>query len=232
MKHDEQKGGADHERCESDAACGPQDKLIRFSVDGEDYKIREADLTPNHIIKEFGGYEPATNYLVQIQGKERVSYKGQGEIPIVLKDGARFQVICEGPTPVSDGTSNTGVKKFIAGLAALGLKPQQVADKPNNVYFDYEVDSGKYAGKKVLIGLEIPVDFPLSPPGGPHVSPHIHPIGKGKDHPTGSISESNAFAGIGEHPWQYWSRPHLFWGQSKKTVAVYMSHIWKLWDSQ
>ena len=32
--------------------------------------------------------------------------------------------------------------------------------------------------------------------------------------------------------WQYWSRPIQDWGAGKKTVAIYMSHIWRLWDSQ
>jgi hypothetical protein len=32
--------------------------------------------------------------------------------------------------------------------------------------------------------------------------------------------------------WQYWSRPFTDWANSKKTVATYMSHIWRLWDSQ
>jgi hypothetical protein len=33
--------------------------------------------------------------------------------------------------------------------------------------------------------------------------------------------------------WQYWSRPPgPEWQAGKKTVAAYMSHVWRLWGSQ
>ena len=77
--------------------------LIHFTVDGEPYTTSVEALTPNQIIHEFAGLNPQHHYLVQIQGHERTSYRGRGDIPIELHNGMRFQVIGTGPTPVSDG---------------------------------------------------------------------------------------------------------------------------------
>lgn len=74
-----------------------------FTVDGELYDTRAEELTPNEILREFAGNDPATHYLVQIQGHERISFEGKGNEPIHMKDGLRFQVISTGPTPVSFG---------------------------------------------------------------------------------------------------------------------------------
>jgi hypothetical protein len=76
---------------------------IHFTVDGEPYKTHLDHLTPNEIIRKFAQKDPASHYLVQIHGHERISYEGRGDIPIKLHNGMRFQVISTGPTPVSDG---------------------------------------------------------------------------------------------------------------------------------
>lgn len=74
---------------------------IHFFVDGEPYETDKQVLTPNEIIREFGQKDPATNYLVQIDGRQRISYQGKGDEPIRLHDGERFQIVFTGPTPVS-----------------------------------------------------------------------------------------------------------------------------------
>jgi len=80
----------------------PAHGLIHFKVDGEPFTTEAKELTPNDIIKDFAGKDPATNYLVQIRGHEKTSYEGLGNIPIEMHDGMKFQVISSGPTPVSD----------------------------------------------------------------------------------------------------------------------------------
>jgi hypothetical protein len=220
MQTDPDKGQAHHHH------------VIHFSVDGEEFETQQREWTPNAIIKEFGGRDPATNYLVEIKGHHKESFQGKRDIPIKLHDGERFQIISTGPTPVSDGSAQTGVALFLAALKALGYKPVTLAGKPDHVVFDYTVETGKFAGQRVRLGFIVPGDFPLTVPGGPHVSPHIHPVKSGGDHPTGSIQDSQDFASSAGGAWQYWSRPFKEWGQAKKTVASYMSHIWRLWDSQ
>jgi hypothetical protein len=119
------------------------------------------------------------------------------------------------------------MEAFVAGLVQLGYEPVVLADQPDRVTFDYEVESGRFAGRKVRLGIVVPGDLPATAPSGPHVSPHIHPIGQAGGHPAGAVHASDFGS-----DWQYWSRPFSDWATSKRTVAAYMSHIWRLWDSQ
>lgn len=79
----------------------PPVREIHFSVDGEPYETTKRELTPNEIIHDFAGLDPASHYLVQIRGHERISFEGKGDVPIKMHNGLRFQVISTGPTPVS-----------------------------------------------------------------------------------------------------------------------------------
>lgn len=128
----------------------------------------------------------------------------------------------------------SGVDAFVQGLIGLGYAPMSLPGKPDHVVIDYEVGSGRFSGTKVKLGFIVPGDFPLTAPSGPHVSPHIHPIRSDGQHPTGAVHKDHAapFQQALGHEWQYWSRPFPDWAASKKTVAAYMSHIWRLWDSQ
>jgi hypothetical protein len=63
------------------------------------------------------------------------------------------------------------------------------------------------------------------------VSPRFHPNPNGQQHPTGAIGDGPVPFKVGG-AWEYWSRPFKDWAKTKKTVAVYMSHIWRLWDTQ
>lgn len=201
---------------------------ILFLVDGERETTHEHALTPNFIIQEFGKKDPSIHYLIELKGHnhEKESYEGRGDEPIRLHPHQRFQIISTGPTPVSDvGTSPLAT--FASGLEALGLQP--AVDSANwRVTFDYPVLTGKFAGRTFRMGLEVPRDFPLTPPAGPHVEAVLHPTGQSGAHPTANVTDSGAF-GPG---WQYWSRPFPDWARSKKTVATYMSYIFRLWDTQ
>jgi hypothetical protein len=190
-------------------------------------------MTPNEIIEDAAKKDPATNYLRQLTPHGPINYKDKGDIPIHLRNGEKFQVICTGPTPVSDSQARTGVAAFIDGLRTLGYEPTQVPDRPDCVVIDYTVLTGKFVGRKVKLGFIVPQDFPMQAPTGPHVSPEIHPINSQGPHPTGHVHKTHAkpFEVLGGG-WQYWSRPHLNWAKSKRNVAAYMAHIWQLWDSQ
>jgi hypothetical protein len=74
---------------------------IHFFLDGEPQETDKREHTPNEIIKDFGHKDPATHYLVRIEGHRRISYQSKGEEPIKLHDGERFQIVSTGPTPVS-----------------------------------------------------------------------------------------------------------------------------------
>lgn len=207
--------------------------VIHFTVDGEPFETAQREMTPNEIIRRFAERDPATNYLVQIQGHHQVSYKDKGDEPINMHEGMKFQVISTGPTPVSDDEA-AGAGAFARGLVDLGYHPEPLPGKPDHLVMDYEVGTGKFEGTKVRLGFIVPGDFPLTPPSGPHVSPSIHPINTSGQHPTGAVHQSQAapFEAALGGGWQYWSRPFVDWAGSKKTVAAYMSHIWRLWHTQ
>ena len=204
---------------------------IHFKVDGEACVTREHELTPNEIIREFGKKDPATHYLVEIKGDHKESYKGKGDVEIKMRDGMNFQIVSTGPTPVSDSCGSRG---FVEGLRELGYDAAALGEGADHVVFDYAVQVGSRAGERVRLGVVVPRDFPNTPPGGPHVSPGIHPIHQSNDqpHPTGGVHPSAEFQRLAGGSWQYWSRPFQNWGQTKRTVTVYMAHIWRLWETQ
>jgi hypothetical protein len=216
--------GAEHHRRE-----------IHFVVDGEAEETEKREMTPDEIIRQYGRKDPATNYLIQIEGgHEKISYRDHGSEAIKLHNGMQFQIISLEPTPVSEGPIRSGVEVFIDALKVLGYSPVTLSGEPDHVMIDYEVQSGRFVGKKVRHGFIVPSDFPVTPPSGPHVSPQIYPINTNGGHPTGAVHHTQALpfeAGAGG-AWEYWSRPVPDWARSKKTVAVYMSHIWRLWASQ
>jgi hypothetical protein len=205
---------------------------IYFFLDGEREVTHQRELTPNEIIVQYGHKDPATHYLIQIEdGREVHNYKDKGNTPIQMKDGAHYQMICTGPTPVSDGRPKTGVDAFIEGLIELGYAPALRPNTTDHVYFDYVVPAGKYLGRIVKLGFVVPVDFPFSIPSGPHVSPSIHPLKpESGTHPLHGVHANRFTTDDGD--WQYWSRPFSDWKERKKTVATYMSHIRHLWETQ
>jgi len=205
---------------------------IHITVDGEPVETKHRELTADQIISEFGNQDPATSYLVEIEGNKKESFKGKGDEKIKLHDGLQFQIISTGPKPVS---ACVGVAAFSEGLSALGYEPRALPGSPDHIVFDYIVEIGKFVGRAVRLGFVVPPDFPNVPPGGPHVSPHILPIhpGNNQTHPLGGVHQSPApWQSAMGGQWQYWSRPFVNWAQTKKTVAVYMGHIWRLWETQ
>jgi hypothetical protein len=201
---------------------------IHFFVDGEREETRQREWTPNQIIKEFGKKDPATNYLVKIHGN--VSYQGHGDETIKIHNNEKFQIVSTGPTTVSDSPPRRALTLFMQGLEDLGYVPILVPGHADHVTIQYQVPSGKFAGKKLQLGFIVPGDFPLTPPSGPHISEAIHPIQAGGTHPTGGIHDAPTFKSANNQGWQYWSRPHSNW--VKKTVVEYMAHIRRLWETQ
>ena len=206
---------------------------IDFTVDGEDYKTTEREMTPNQIIREYGKMDPATHYLVKIHGARKESYQGKGDEKIKVHEHDAFQIVSTGPTPVSDAT---GPAAFADGLRALGYTPTILEKAPDHVVFDYTVDIGRLKGQTVRLGFVVPPDFPTTTPSGPHVSPQVLPLHPSGDlpHPAGAVygDRSQGFIQHTGGQWEYWSRPCPNWGQSKKNTTSYMAHIWRLWETQ
>lgn len=76
------------------------DKGVVIVFDGEPLRLPSADATPDQILN-IAGLEPATNYLVLIQGRHQVTYEGKGDEQIHVHKGEQFIALSTGPTPTS-----------------------------------------------------------------------------------------------------------------------------------
>lgn len=78
----------------------------------------------------------------------------------------------------------------------------------------YRIQTGRYTGRTVAVGLPIPVDFPDAAPYGVHV---------GKNHGFGgSIPRENA-SPLGPD-WSFWSR-QANWEAERRTPQHYMDQV-------
>jgi hypothetical protein len=74
-------------------------KVIKYTVDGKSQETTEDELTPNQILQN-AGTDPATNYLVEIIGREKKSFQGNNN-PIHMHEHMKFISVSTSPTPVS-----------------------------------------------------------------------------------------------------------------------------------
>ena len=110
-----------------------------------------------------------------------------------------------------------GKSEFERQLQELGYSPE--AQPVGRTAFEYEVPGGRFAGRRIRLGFEVPPDFPRTPPGGPHLCPPLLPLNpNAPDHPA-----RTAVSNFGED-WQYWSRPFPGW-KPGSAVARYVAFV-------
>jgi hypothetical protein len=73
---------------------------IHYEVDDEPQETDHQELTPQEILAH-AKIDPKTHYLVQIKGKERISYKDDPTKEIRMRNGMKFISVSTGSTPVS-----------------------------------------------------------------------------------------------------------------------------------
>jgi len=73
---------------------------IDYTVDDEPQSTTSKILTPRQILTD-AGIDPATHYLVQLQGQHQISYKDTPDVEIKMHEHMKFISISTGPTPVS-----------------------------------------------------------------------------------------------------------------------------------
>lgn len=76
------------------------EKEVEIVFDGEPLLLPSSDTTPDEILTR-AGLDPATNYLVLIQGRHQVSFQGKGTEAIHVHKGESFIALSTGPTPTS-----------------------------------------------------------------------------------------------------------------------------------
>jgi hypothetical protein len=82
------------------AETGKTGKRIEFTVDGEPVTTTAEILTPDQILR-LAGIDPATSYLVKVEGRKQESYQGRGDEPIRVHEHQVFVSVSTGPTPTS-----------------------------------------------------------------------------------------------------------------------------------
>lgn len=73
---------------------------ITFTVDDEPVTTEDRSLTPVDIMT-LAGVDPATHYLVQVQGRHQTSYQDKPNEEIKVHPNEVFVTVSTGPTPVS-----------------------------------------------------------------------------------------------------------------------------------
>ena len=122
---------------------------------------------------------------------------------------------------------------FVNQLRALGFNPQEpAADK---VYFEWLVEVGPNAGKRVLVGTTVGNGFPATQPSAPHFKALDSDW---KEH-TDNVNPSEFGNGWSSYPdndpalyqkgWRYWSRRFDEWAATnEKNAKFYLAHLRKI----
>jgi hypothetical protein len=111
--------------------------------------------------------------------------------------------------------------EFARQLRGFGYEPTELG--PNRITYKYTVETGRFAGQEVIVGLDVPPDFDRTPPSGPHISPRILPLNPSAPAHPERVAESN----FGPE-FEYWSRPYPSWGKDgrdKRDVGAYLAFL-------
>ncbi|MFE0739536.1 hypothetical protein [Streptomyces sp. NPDC058855] len=75
-------------------------KTVTVTVDEEPVSGVPQHTTPNEILR-LAGIDPATHYLVRVNGRHRESFKDEGDKDITVHEREKFVSVFTGPTPTS-----------------------------------------------------------------------------------------------------------------------------------
>lgn len=73
---------------------------FNYTVDDETHSTNLHEMTPRQILTN-AGIDPASHYLVQIEGNHKVSYENKPDEIIHMHQHMKFISLSTGPTPVS-----------------------------------------------------------------------------------------------------------------------------------
>jgi hypothetical protein len=120
-----------------------------------------------------------------------------------------------------------GKQPFIDGLKQLGYGPDDRGD--SRVGFSYAIGAGRFQGKVITVGIEVPADFNVTCPTGPHISPRLIPIN------TGAPGNDRAAESPFGPEWQYLSRPFVDqaegWNRTTRDVKAYLKHVKRILET-
>jgi hypothetical protein len=123
-----------------------------------------------------------------------------------------------------------GKEAYIDGLKQLGYKPEELKEPgENRVAFSYVIREGRFKDRTVLVGVEVPPDFPVTCPTGPHISEKLIPM-----NPNGTGNDKAVDSPFGTD-WMYLSRPldvgNEGWNRTTKEVKAYIKHVKRILET-
>ncbi len=131
-----------------------------FFIDMEKFETHLKEITVLALITEYAKEDPEKTTLVQKIGDEFKKFTNVNET-IPLKDGMKFVIYHNGPTPVS---MLYGPDRLITELRELGYSNIELVkgNEGSNyvVIRDFEIPLGKFAGSKIDLGIPAVADFP------------------------------------------------------------------------
>ena len=87
--------------------------------------LDDPETTPNEVLR-LAGLDPATNYLVRVDGRHQVSFEGRGDEQDPGPPGGEVRVGLHGANPRSHKGVSLGADEFLARLRAEGFDPTVV----------------------------------------------------------------------------------------------------------
>jgi hypothetical protein len=76
------------------------DKTIKFKIDAEKFETTEQSLSVRSLIEDYAKVDAASNTLALLNGNVQHRYENLDEV-VPLKNGMKFVVLSDKPTPVS-----------------------------------------------------------------------------------------------------------------------------------
>jgi Multiubiquitin/Prokaryotic E2 family E len=173
-----------------------KDEIV-FFIDTQKFTTTDEHQTAAQLLK-LAKEDPAETTLVLKHGNELKKFEDNETV--LLKNGMRFVIFHDGPTPVS----YFGPDRFADELRALGYEVELVVASDGNKYViirDYVVPLGRFSGRKIDLGMLATNDFPISVTSAIHVQANPQLFEKADTVPNvRNITDSK----LGSE-WRYWS---------------------------
>ncbi len=175
--------------------------MEKFEVESEEMSVRE--------LLELAEEDPQETSLVLKHGNDLDKFDDLNQI-VELKNGMKFIVYHNTPTPVS---YICGQARLADDFKKLGFDSQSVSAGNGNKFVlikDFEIPSGRFAGRRIELGIPAMDDYPASVGS----SIHIKAAPQLLDYSDTVASVRNIVKSALGDEWRYWS--HRFvWSKDR-----------------
>ncbi len=180
---------------------------INFFIDKQQFKVTVTELTVKQLLEEYAKENSSETTLVLKSGNDLTKLTDLNQ-SIELKNGMKFFVYHNEPTPVSNGPVPApiyGPARMVAELKELGYAPEQVQARDENQYVvlkEYVIELGRFAGRVIDLAFLATADFPRTVASAIHIRANPQLYEK-----SDSVQNVRNITNSGLGPeWRYWSK--------------------------